>query len=240
MSPRWLTFLWWYFVAGVPVGEALLIASAVLIITCPCALALAVPVVQVIATGRLFRAGVLLKSPTALERLADVDTVVFDKTGTLTEPTMALVKGSASTTPRCALPRRSPRAAAIRWRVRCWRRRGRSRWRMTWWSIRGRASRRAASGWAAGRSRRDGSGDAAGPELWLSRPGHEPVRFRFAETLRADTEATLERLRRLGLAVHLLSGDNAAAVAPIAATLGIEFLAGRVHAGAEGRGRSRH
>ena len=82
-----LTFLGWYFVAGVSAGQALLTASAVLIITCPCALALAVPVVQVIATGRLFRAGVLLKSPTALERLADVDTVVFDKTGTLTEPT---------------------------------------------------------------------------------------------------------------------------------------------------------
>ena len=48
------------------------------------------------------------------------------------------------------------------------------------------------------------------------------MRFRFAETLRADTEATLERLRSLGLAVHLLSGDNAAAVAPIAATLGIQ------------------
>ena len=85
-----LTFLWWYFVAGASVGQALLTASAVLIITCPCALALAVPAVQVIATGRLFRGGMLLKSPTALERLADVDTVVFDKTGTLTEPLPAL------------------------------------------------------------------------------------------------------------------------------------------------------
>ena len=65
-----LTFLWWFFVAGVPVGQALLTASAVLIITCPCALALAVPAVQVIATARLFRGGILLKSPTGLERLA--------------------------------------------------------------------------------------------------------------------------------------------------------------------------
>ena len=67
------TFVWWYFVPGVRRGQALLTASAVLIITCPCALALAVPAVQVIATARLFRAGVLLKSPTALERLADVE-----------------------------------------------------------------------------------------------------------------------------------------------------------------------
>jgi len=85
-----LTFLGWYGALGVPVTQALLIATSVLIITCPCALALAVPAVQVIATGRLFRDGMLLKSPTALERLAAVDTIVFDKTGTLTEPLLAL------------------------------------------------------------------------------------------------------------------------------------------------------
>ncbi len=220
------TFLWWYFVAAAPLGSALLTACAVLIVTCPCALALAVPAVQVIATSRLFRLGILLKSGTALERLADADTVVFDKTGTLTEPTLALVPGSYE-------PETLRAAAALA---------AHSRHPLAR-SLLAAAGPVAAAedvtevpgqGLQAGDirlgSRRfcaiaehpSQSAQAGGPELWFARPGHPATRFAFAERPRSDAAATVARLRAMGLTVKLISGDNAGAVAAIAQAVDIQ------------------
>jgi Cu2+-exporting ATPase len=219
-----LTFLWWFFVAGIPASQALLTASAVLIITCPCALALAVPAVQVIATGRLFRGGMLLKSATALERLAMVDTVVFDKTGTLTEPLLALANA-----PDTASLREAAQLAAC------------SRHPLA-------RSLVAAAGRVApaddvtehpgqGLSRRTTAGDirlgsrtfcavpplasSSGPELWLARPCQPVVRFTFQERPRSDAAETIKRLAGMGLRLKLISGDHAGQVSSIAQELGI-------------------
>ena len=94
-------------------------AIAVLIITCPCALALAIPAVQVVASGALFRASVILNAGDAIERLAEVDTVVFDKTGTLTLPEPRVVNAAAldpdllQKAARLALSSRHPLAVAL-------------------------------------------------------------------------------------------------------------------------------
>ena len=73
-----------WLLAGATVYEALVIGVAVLIITCPCALGLAVPVAQVVASGALMRAGIMVKDGSAFERIAAVDRALLDKTGTLT------------------------------------------------------------------------------------------------------------------------------------------------------------
>jgi len=226
------TFVGWFFVAGVAWQQALLIAIAVLIITCPCALALAVPAVQVIATGRLLRRGILVKSATALERIAAIDTVVFDKTGTLTagrpelmpedtdETALALAAAIAASSTH-PLARAVVRAAEARGvdaaevsTVREVPGKG-----MVAETDRGEArlGARAFCGVAE-----EGDEDAAGPELWLARPGAELVRFAFADAPRSDAADVVAALKTTGHRVVILSGDRATAVAAVAAAIGID------------------
>ena len=78
---------WWW---RTDPGHALIVAVAVLVVTCPCALSLATPAAMLAAAGTLARAGVLVRRLEALEALSLVDTLVFDKTGTLTRDAMVV------------------------------------------------------------------------------------------------------------------------------------------------------
>ena len=113
-----LTMLGWA-AYGATWHDAIVTAISVLIITCPCALGLAIPAVQTVVSGGMFRSGVLLNSGDAIERLAVVDRIVFDKTGTLTLPELD-VTNAASVPPavfelagRLALASHHPVAAAV-------------------------------------------------------------------------------------------------------------------------------
>jgi len=77
-------------------GRAMMVAVAILIVTCPCALSLATPVAMLSAAGALARQGVLVRNLQALETLAGADTLVFDKTGTLTQEGMKVVQVEAA------------------------------------------------------------------------------------------------------------------------------------------------
>lgn len=227
-----LAFLGWVLAGGLAWQPALLIAIAVLIVTCPCALGLAVPVVQVVATGRLLRRGVLVKSGDALERLAAADTVVFDKTGTLTLGAPELIGRDAI--PGDVLELAASLAAASRHPL--------SRalaaaapetapaddvaeipgCGLSLATAQGDIRLGRADWCGVGAETAEGGGDAPGSEIWLSRPGAAPVRFRFEDGLRPEAAQTVEALRRAGLRPLLLSGDRREAVAAVAAAVGIE------------------
>lgn len=80
---------WWWSESP---AKALMAAVAVLVVTCPCALSLSVPMAGLATAGTLIKQGVLIRNFDSLERLAKVDTFLFDKTGTLTEDDYVLAQ----------------------------------------------------------------------------------------------------------------------------------------------------
>ncbi|MGO4714089.1 heavy metal translocating P-type ATPase [Bradyrhizobium sp. 2TAF24] len=225
-----LTMLGWL-VLGASWHDAIVTAIAVLIITCPCALGLAIPTVQTIAAGALFRAGVLLNTGDAIERVAGVDTIVFDKTGTLTLPELDVVN-TAQLPPdvlalagRLALASRHPVAAAVA-------RASQARAplpgiveepgqgvRGTLYGVEVRLGSPAFCGAEAEAARLL----AADPEVSVVAFRQGEVRHVFAvrQRLRPDAAAVVAGLLQRGIAVEILSGDRAAAVRHAAQGLGI-------------------
>jgi len=223
------TFVGWLALGGLAWQPALLIAVSVLIITCPCALGLAVPVVQVIASGRLMQAGVLVKQGDALERLATINSVVFDKTGTLTagapkpvgldeisreDLVLAGRLAVASRHPLCCALAAALGSPAPFAGIQEHPGRGLTA------EIEGERVRLGSRTWCG--VPEDSAGAHAGPELWLARGEQSPVRFAFTDALRADAARTVALLRAEGLDVELLSGDRPRAVEDAARAAGIE------------------
>ncbi len=222
------TFLGWL-VAGAGWETALTFAIAVLIITCPCALALAVPAVQVAASGRLFSRGVLVKAADGLERLAEIDTVVLDKTGTLTlgEPSLAnaddISRPDLARAAAIAAGSRHPYARAV---VRAAEAAG--------LAVEPAAGVREVAGFGLERTTPEGTerlGSAAwcgvdGSQrdtatLWYSPAAGNAVALRLEDRLRSDAGDVIGRLEAAGFATELLSGDRAGVVEAAAARSGI-------------------
>lgn len=222
-----LSFGGWM-LAGAGWHQSLMIAVAVLIITCPCALGLAVPVSQIVACGALMRAGVLVKDGSALERLAEADRAVFDKTGTLTlgrpEPVNLSVLDWQQKSVLLGLARtsRHPLSQALRKAIE---REGIPAAQVEAISeTPGMGLSGLFEGEAVALGRADKAGEAMACRFGIE--GEEPVTILFEDRLRPGAEALPAELAALGIQSSILSGDRAAAVLPVARALGLTAQTG--------------
>lgn len=219
-----LAFVGWM-IAGAGWHQSLVIAIAVLIITCPCAMGLAVPAAQVVASGALLRRGLLVKDGSALERLAECDVALLDKTGTLTlgEPradvraltrqqrAVALGLAQASRHPLsrglvAALLREGVEPAAID-------------------DIREIGGAGLTGSWQGQPVALERPEDGAQALATRLRIGADTQTVTFADPLRADAAETLAALARQGVSASILSGDRAAPVEALARELGLSAAA---------------
>lgn len=219
-----ITFVVWLVVSG-DVRMSLNIAIATLIITCPCALGLAVPAVATAASGRLFRKGILLKSATALERLAEVDSVIFDKTGTLTlgQPSLSNVEtyeenvlsiaaalASHSAHPLAqALATAVPDAKADLSGIR----------EIPGHGIEARMGDKVVR---LGRASWVGAEEVGQTASYFKIEGREPVAFTFVDDIRPGARELVESMQKQGLTVSMMTGDSEIAARETAARLGIK------------------
>ena len=229
------TGIGWWIVTG-DAHLAITIAIAVLIITCPCALGLAVPMVQVVAARRLFEQGILLKDGGALERLAEIDTVVFDKTGTLTLGQPRLLDRE-STDPEAlqiaaamASHSRHPYSRALA-AVRTASLPGLAASDISEQPgcgvealIAGHTYRLGRAAWALNPAAATPA-DVRNTNVVLARDGLLLAGFSFEDRLRDGAREAISDIVRNGARVEMLSGDRDGTVHRLATQLGIDHLA---------------
>lgn len=230
-----LTFIGWMIATG-DVHRAVTIAIAVLIITCPCALGLAVPMVQVVAARRLFENGIMIKDGGALERLAEIDTVVFDKTGTLTLDRLKLASRdridplALTIAASMAAHSRHPYSRAL---AAAGREKGLAPLVLTDISetpgagleahINGTVYRLGRFDWALSDVSTDAASDAG---VVLSEGGRLQAAFHFESELRPDVQQSIAEVSSQGCGVEIMSGDRDEPVRRLSAALDVPYLAG--------------
>ena len=218
-----LTLVGWVAATG-DWHRSISIAIAVLIITCPCALGLAVPIVQVVAARRLFENGVMVKDGSAMERLAEIDTVAFDKTGTLTRGQLKLIDAEAiepalaAIAAAMAASSNHPISRAIAARFGDG---GVAFAQLTEVPGHGIEAQRDGLTYRLGRADWALTAPGEGQGTVLARDGRWLASFAFTDELRPDAREAVEALRQAGLEALILSGDRPETVHVTAAELGI-------------------
>ncbi len=248
------TFAVWFTAGPAPAFTlALVSAIAVLIIACPCALGLATPLSIQVGTGKGARAGILIRSAEALETAHKLDTVVLDKTGTITagKPALTAIRSAPGFEEDSLLAlvaaaesdSEHPLAAAIAAGARA---RGLAIPAAAGFgSVTGKGVQATVDGHTvlvgSARLLTDGGVDTAALDATaaeLSAQGKTPVLaavdgqpagvLAVADPIKDDSAAAIAALRRMGVEVVMLTGDNARTAAAIARQAGIRRVLAEV------------
>ncbi len=220
-----MTFLLWYFMWGASLNEALLNSTALLIITCPCALGLAVPIVQVVASSKLMAQGIIIKSSDALEKIARIDSVIFDKTGTLTAGRPKLnnrdkisdtdfkIIGSLASFSKHPLCKEIG-SSEIKFDEIAKEFKGQG----VISKLNGKEVRLGSRKFCSV----EGRSKDSYLEVWYKSGNTKAIRLTFTDQLRLDAKSVVSEIKRLGFPMEILSGDRDEVVKRISGEVGIK------------------
>ena len=229
-----ITFLYWFGI-GTTWQDSLLIATTVLIITCPCAIALAVPVVQVIVSGKLFKKGIFIKSGDALEKISQTSILAIDKTGTLTlgKPELKNVGALSATQYQIAASMaqhsRHPAAKSISARYNGPLLDLEVKENIGFGletSYQGKNAKLGSKNWCGIKNEQHTKTPDHITELWFVYGDDKPVCLQLEDELRSDAKEVIQKFKDAGIKTIMLSGDREEIVKHIATQTSIdEFYA---------------